>query len=123
VSFARLFWWLPFGRVPEIDAAALRAMLQADPTTQLLDVRTVSEWHHSHIAGTMNVPVTELKAALPALALDRKRPVVALCRSARRSIPAVRLLKAHGFEQVCQLQGGMRAWWGAGLPVEGATGE
>jgi len=84
-------------------------------------VRTVSEWNHSHIAGTINVPVTELKSALPGLTLDRKRRVVALCRSAHRSIPAVRLLKARGFE-ACQLQGGMRAWGGANPPVNGSTG-
>jgi rhodanese-related sulfurtransferase len=27
------------------------------------------------------------------------------------------VLRAAGFEDVCQLQGGMGAWWIAGLPV------
>ena len=111
-------WWLPFGRVPEIDAQELHQRMQGEAAPQLVDVRTRLEWNDSRITGAINAPVTELKARLGSLALDKNRPVVAICRSAHRSIPAVRLLRAQGFE-VCQLQKGMQAWWGAGLPVEG----
>ena len=38
------------------------------------------------------------------------RPVVAICLSAHRSIPAARLLRAHGFPDAAQLAGGMLAW-------------
>lgn len=37
--------------------------------------------------------------------------------SAHRSIPAVRKLRARGYE-ARQLRGGMLAWWRAGLPCE-----
>jgi rhodanese-related sulfurtransferase len=112
------FWWLPFGKVPEIDTHELHARLQDRPAPQIIDVRTESEWNSGHIAGTINVPVTELKARVKSLPLDKQRPVIALCRSARRSILAVRILRAHGFD-ACQLQKGMLAWRDAGLPVEG----
>jgi rhodanese-related sulfurtransferase len=115
----KFFWWLPFGPVPEIEAQDLHARLQFGPAPQIIDVRTEFEWNTSRIAGTINVPVTELKARLKSLPLDKDRPVVALCRSARRSVPAVRLLRAHGFD-ACQLHKGMLAWQGAGLPTEGA---
>jgi rhodanese-related sulfurtransferase len=115
------FWWWPFGRVPEVAAQELYALIQNRKTTPvILDVRTVGEWSDGRIAGSINVPVTELKHRLPGLALDRSRPIVAVCRSAHRSIPAVRLLQQQGFSQVCQLQGGMRSWWRAELAVEGA---
>lgn len=115
------FWWWPFGRVPEISAQELQRMIR-DPESApvILDVRTVSEWSGARIAGSLNVPVTALKQKLPSLTLDKARPVVAVCRSAHRSIPAVRLLQQHGYRDVCQLQGGMLAWLEAGLPVEGA---
>ena len=115
------FWWLPFGRVPEIDAQELHARMRADPALQVVDVRTEHEWNTSRIAGTINAPITELKGRLASLALDRKRPVIAICRSAHRSIPAVRLLRARGYD-ACQLHKGMLAWQGAGLPVEGDPG-
>lgn len=112
------FWWLPFGKVPEIDVHELNARLQDRPAPQIIDVRTESEWNSGHIAGTLNVPVTELKSRVKSLPLDKQRPVIALCRSARRSILAVRILRAHGFD-ACQLQKGMLAWRDAELPVEG----
>jgi rhodanese-related sulfurtransferase len=108
-------WWLPFGRVPEIRPAALAARLAQAPRPQLLDVRTSAEFARGHLAGAVNVPITALAARLPALALDPGRPVVAICLTAHRSVPAVRLLRRLGHDAV-QLAGGMMAWRGAGLP-------
>jgi rhodanese-related sulfurtransferase len=115
------FWWWPFGRVSEIPARELHALLhEGGPAPQLLDVRTVAEWEAGHVAGALNVPVLELGTRLAELELDPGRRIVAICRSAHRSIPAVRLLQRHGFARACQLQGGMLAWQAAALPVVGA---
>jgi rhodanese-related sulfurtransferase len=111
----RLPWWLPFGAVPEVTAPALSRALGQGAPPQLVDVRTAREFAHGHIEGAINVPVTELAARLPGLSLDRARPVVAICLSAHRSIPAVRLLRGHGLE-ARQLAGGMLAWRARGLP-------
>ena len=113
-----VFWWWPAGDVPEITAQQLHLQLTGDPSApQVLDVRTAFEWSDSRIAGSINVPVTELKSRLRGLRLDKKRPIVAICGHAIRSIPAVRLLREDAFADVCQLQGGMAAWTEAGLPV------
>jgi rhodanese-related sulfurtransferase len=115
----RGFWWWPFGKVPEVSARQLEGRLRdraARP--QLVDVRTLTEWRAGHIAGAIHVPIGELDARLPGLRLDGARPIVAICRSAHRSVPAVRLLHKHGFNEACQLQGGMLAWLREGLPVE-----
>ncbi len=108
-------WWLPFGAVPELAPAELRAALAGAAPPQLLDVRTGAEHAGGRIEGARSVPVTELAARLAGLGLDPGRPVVAICLSAHRSIPAVRLLRARGFE-ARQLAGGMLAWRRAGLP-------
>ncbi len=112
----KLPWWLPFGQVAEIDARALHAQLQTAAAPQIIDVRTTLEWSHSRIGNALSVPVTELKTRLPSLMLDKSRPVVAICLSGHRSIPAVRLLRASGYT-ACQLHQGMQAWWKAKLPV------
>lgn len=115
-----MFWWLPFGKVAEVSPAQLDAMRKdASVRPQIIDVRTGAEWRSSHIAGAVHVPITELGSRIAGLQLDGTRPIVAICRSAHRSIPAVRLLRRQGFRNACQLQGGMLAWWKAGLPVEG----
>jgi len=112
----QFFWWLPFGHVPEMSAGELQERLRDDPP-QILDVRTHVEWTRSRIEGAVNVPITELKRRLAGLDLDTERPVVAICLSAHRSVPAVRLLKARGYKDVRQLGGGMLAWWRRGLPT------
>jgi len=113
-------WWLPFGSVPEIEAAQLAQQLEAAEPIQLLDVRTHAEFERSHIAGSRHVPITELRGVVGNLPLQPSVRTVAICLSGHRSIPAVRVLHRHGFEQAMQLAGGMKAWWAAGLPVEGA---
>ncbi len=117
----KLFWWLPFGRVPEMDAQKLYALLQAGDAPQLIDVRTPMEWRDSRISGAINAPITDLKARIESLELSKDRPVIAICRSAHRSIPAVRFLRARGFEAY-QLKQGMQAWWREQLPVVGDNG-
>ena len=95
-----LFWWLPFGDVPEISVGQLDRMLKAGSAApQLIDVRTTAEWRSGRIAGAMHVPITELGSRIASLQLDAARPIVAICRAAHRSVPAVRLLRQHGFRQ------------------------
>ena len=117
------FWWLPFGHVPEINADELNARLTGHRPLQIIDVRSGAEWRRSHIPGAVSVPISELKARIASLQLDAQEPVVAICLSAHRSIPAVRLLKAQGFENTVQLKGGMLAWWKKDYPTEQAERE
>ena len=115
ISSMDLPWWLPFGDVPEIAAPRLAGALAAQPPPQVVDVRTGAEFRRGHVRGAISVPVHELPHRLPLLGLERGRPVVAVCLTAHRSIPAVRLLRRAGFD-AAQLSGGMLAWRAAGLP-------
>jgi rhodanese-related sulfurtransferase len=109
-------WWWPFGEVERVAAEALAEALGRHPHPPLLDVRTPVEFSAGHIRGASNVPITSLQARGATLELDRSRPVVAVCLSAHRSPPAVRLLRRHGYD-AAELAGGMLAWRAAGLPV------
>lgn len=108
-------WWLPFGDVPELQAAELAAALRGPRPPQLVDVRSSLEFSAGHIAGAVSAPITDFTRALPGLGLDPGRPVVAICLTAHRSIPAVRLLRRQGLD-ARQLAGGMLAWRAARLP-------
>jgi len=118
MAIADKLWWLPFGSVPEVAPRDLHGRITSAAPPQLLDVRTRAEWRNGHIRGAVSAPITSLGSLLDELALDPERPVVAICLTAHRSIPAVRLLRQHGFADVAQLEGGMQAWWSAGLPTE-----
>lgn len=102
-------WW-PFGRVPEISATDLN-LERKQGRVQIVDVRTLMEFRLSRIPEARHLPLTTLRAdGMPTMALDPSRPVVAICLTAHRSIPAVRRLRAMGYD-ARQLKGGMRAWW------------
>ena len=114
----RYLWWLPLGAVPEVSAQDLkREISKTRGRPQLLDVRTDYEWRQAAIKGTLLVPVSILKSQVNALPFDRSKPVVAICRSAHRSIPAVRLLRNAGYSDVRQLEGGMLSWQSLNYPV------
>jgi len=112
-----LLWWLPFGQVPEINSEELHAQLQEAPPPLVIDVRTNLEFAQGHIDGAINVPITELNSRLESLDLYTDNSVVAICLTAHRSIPAVRLFQEAGIEDACQLEGGMLAWNRAGFPT------
>lgn len=100
-----------------ISPAEVARMLSADPGgVRLLDVRTPGEYTTAHIAGSYNVPVdvlAEHSAEIRGLA----NPVVLICQSGQRAERADAVLRASGMRQLRVLDGGMRAWVDAGLPV------
>ena len=109
-------WWFPFGSVPEVRPADLAMEMKGRTPPVLLDVRTPAEFATGHLAGAVNIPITALSGKLTSLGLPAGRPVVAICLSAHRSPPAVRLLRRAGID-ARQLAGGMIAWRLAGLSV------
>jgi rhodanese-related sulfurtransferase len=116
-AVARRLWWVPFGSVPEVTPEELQRRLSGPAPPQLLDVRTAMEWRNGRICGAVHIPINELRRRLVQSAMDPERPVVAICLTAHRSIPAVRLLQRRGFKDAAQLAGGMKAWRRRGLPT------
>ena len=112
-------WWLPFGEVPEVSAEDLkREISKTRNRPNLIDVRTGPERQQGIIANSVHLPVNHMQSGIENLPFDKDQPVVAICRSAHRSIGAVRLLKRAGFTNVRQLKGGMLAWNALNYPVK-----
>lgn len=100
-----------------ISPAEVGRMLSADPgSLRLLDVRTPGEYTTAHIAGSYNVPVDVL-AEHSAEIRSLESPVVLICQSGQRAGRADAVLRASGMRHLQVLDGGMRAWLDAGLPV------
>jgi rhodanese-related sulfurtransferase len=51
------------------------------------------------------------------VAADPKKPVLVYCRSGGRSAKAAQELRAAGFSQVLELEGGVIAWQKSGKPL------
>nr|WP_308289671.1 rhodanese-like domain-containing protein [Streptomyces muensis] len=92
------------------------ARARADADAVLVDVREPDEWATGHAPGAVLAPLSALTAGETLPRTAQGRPVVAICRSGKRSREAAALLTARGTD-VVDVIGGMRAWAQAGLPV------
>ena len=108
---------LPVQQDTSLNAETFASRL-SEPGAQVLDVRPAGEFSGGHLAHARNLDWTngQLEAGLPEL--DKSKPVLLYCASGRRSDAARQFLKEQGFTDVVDLEGGIKAWTGAGLPVE-----
>jgi hydroxyacylglutathione hydrolase len=84
---------------------------------QILDVRERTEWDAGRIPGSLHIPYHDLDGMPDAL--DRARPVAAICASGQRSAVAASLLQRAGAEHVVHVvDGGVGTWAAAGWPIE-----
>jgi rhodanese-related sulfurtransferase len=95
------------------------AELLRERDAQLVDVREPYEHEAGRIAGALHIELERLPGE--AERLDRERPVVFYCRSGSRSALAAQAFAASGYD-AHNLDGGLEAWVGAGLPIEPAGG-
>lgn len=95
----------------------VRTLLENDPTTRLIDVRTTGEFEGGHISGAYNVPLDTLGEHRREIA-SLQAPVVLVCQSGARAAKAEDQLRAAGMANIRILEGGMNAWMGAGQIVK-----
>lgn len=86
----------------------------------VVDVCSSDEFASGHVVGARNIPLAELEAKLPGAVKNRALPVILVCASGMRSGRAVAIAKKLGYEKAQSLEGGMKAWRAASLPVEKA---
>ncbi len=82
----------------------------------LLDVREERELNAAHIPGATHVALSTLRRDIPELPKDK--PILCICRSGHRSVPAARRLIKAGYSEVYSVKGGIRAWQRHGLPIK-----
>ena len=101
-----------------VDVETAYEALVADETAQLVDVREPAEWAETGVPqGAYLIPLGELEQRAPS-ELEADRPVYVICRSGNRSRTGAAILVGLGFASVFNVDGGIKAWSSAGLPVE-----
>lgn len=104
---------------PLLTPAQANELLLGQNPPQLIDVRNPDEFQSGHIAGAKLIPLGELEGHLGEI--DKGKPVLLYCLAGVRSQKAADLLSQHGFQNVSQISGGIKAWKEAGLPLTAAT--
>jgi rhodanese-related sulfurtransferase len=83
----------------------------------VIDVRDVLPFGESHLVGARNIPLAQLESRLGELEKFKNRPIV-VYGAGSDAERAVKLLQKQGFDKAAGLEGGLKAWTDAGLPVE-----
>ncbi len=92
----------------EIDPQRLEALRTSDTGVQVLDVREDWELAVCALAGSINIPMTQVPGQIGQLSPDK--PLVAVCHHGQRSLQVVTWLRHNGFAEALSLRGGLDAW-------------
>ncbi|MDH4122231.1 MAG: rhodanese-like domain-containing protein [Deltaproteobacteria bacterium] len=92
----------------EITPAQLRAALDQGQQLVVVDVREDGEWAGGHMRAARSVPLSRMSGTLDGV--DKGAAVVLYCRSGKRSMRALEMMKGAGYTNVKSLAGGISAW-------------
>jgi rhodanese-related sulfurtransferase len=94
----------------EIDVHAVKALRDSEESFLLLDVRQPEEFAVASIAGSVLIPMGELRERIDELAAHQEQRIVVHCHHGGRSMQVTEALRSHGFEKVQNMAGGIDAW-------------
>jgi rhodanese-related sulfurtransferase len=83
----------------------------------LIDVRTPQEYQQGHIENSKNINIAGDSFKEEIQKLDKSQPVYVYCKVGGRSARATSMMKEMGFEEVYDLEGGIRNWESSGMEV------
>lgn len=97
----------------------LHALRSAGTAPELIDVRTPAEFRELHADIARSVPLDSLDPApfVSASSGNGGATIYFICHSGNRSKLACERFERAGFRNVCSVEGGIRSWVAAGLPV------
>ncbi|MFN4811551.1 MAG: thioredoxin domain-containing protein [Bacteroidota bacterium] len=99
-----------------LSANEFDAKLKQTKDAQLIDVRTADEFQGGHLSNAMNYDWNGSNFDAQISSLDKQKPAFVYCLSGGRSSSAAAHMRAEGFKQVYEMNGGMMKWRAAGLP-------
>ncbi len=86
----------------------------------VIDVCEPHEFAQGHVIGAKNLPLGDLEGKLAQVVKNKSAQVVMVCQVGARSARAAAMASKLGYENVQSLQGGLKAWQAASMPVEKA---
>lgn len=104
-----------------VAVSELKRLLKDDSAVTLIDARTFEEFEEGHVPVAINVPIANLTEFATRSDDSNDGVIVTMCGSTGRGEKAAAILASHGLENVFVLEGGLKAWRDAGLPVAQAN--
>jgi rhodanese-related sulfurtransferase len=103
-------------RVKEVDIEQYQKMPRDGHV--LIDTREDNEWQAGHAVGAIHLGKGIIERDIESEIPDKSTTLVLYCGGGFRSALVADTLQKMGYRNAISLDGGWRAWNGAGLPVE-----
>ena len=104
-----------------VDADTAYDLTQFPPDgLVVLDIRTAEEFDAGHLDDALMIDFYAADFADQLATLDKSVPYLVYCRSGNRSAQSIPTFEDLGFAEIYELEGGIVAWDGAGLPITGS---
>ncbi|WP_413174891.1 rhodanese-like domain-containing protein [Anabaena azotica] len=101
------------------DVHDLKSRLEwGQPAFTIIDVRDRHTYNHGHISGAISIPLDDL-ADRAKSALHKERHIYVYGEHDAHTAHAAETLRAAGFIDVSEIQGGLNAWKTVGGATEG----
>ncbi|MEE4251780.1 MAG: rhodanese-like domain-containing protein [Alcanivoracaceae bacterium] len=84
---------------------------------RVVDLRDADEFRQGHVAGSINIPMSQFAERIAELDKFKEKPVILVCKMGTSASLAGRQLRARGFDKVARMQGGIQGWRADNLPV------
>lgn len=101
----------------KLNAKEFAAKIEELPGATILDVRTSGEFAGGHIANAQNIDYNSADFNQKIAGIDKSKPVFVYCLSGGRSSSAAAQMRADGFKEVYEMNGGTMKWTAAKLPL------
>ena len=105
-----------------LEAADFKELIDENPDTQIIDVRTFKEFVTGHIPDAYSIDFQHPRFQAGLDTLDRNKPVAVYCLVGQRSAEAYRMLVEMDFRKVYHLTGGTVAWRREKYPINEGMG-
>ncbi|MBC7485842.1 MAG: MBL fold metallo-hydrolase [Cytophagaceae bacterium] len=100
--------WMAAGKeADQVDHISAQDFISYHTQDKIVDVRTAEEFDKGHLAVAENIPLDGLNDHMNSL--SKQEPLYIHCASGYRSMIAASMLKARGFDQVINIDGGYEA--------------
>lgn len=93
-----------------LSASEANAWLREHPETQVLDVRSASEFSGGALPKAVNISLGDEAFDSKVGTLDKEKPVLVYCAGGFRSRKAVAKLKEFGFKNIQHIHRGYLSW-------------
>ena len=123
-----ILWYTSFlfinacSQTPQISQEEFLEKMKREQKPLVLDVRSRGEYAQGHIAGAVNVPISEVTGRMNELMAYRDQEIIIYCRSGNRASSVEAYLLRAGFTRLLHLSGDMISWVRNNRPLEQGAG-